>query len=582
MEISNHVQLKELIKNNPKCGSVGKAINHEDRIRFHVETEIDNMGFQRRANDFLNWVESLIPKDKFEIFLHLFRVPLFTNDITEKIFNQLERVFESKNPFFNYHFSNPDLKSDWDEYRINVLKDNTFWRTKGWDAYKTAINSVIVIDLPKEQQENRPSPYYYLLDIRNVVSYELRPDKECFEWFMFEYDKEKDQKAIFCDKYYRIVTVKGTELKTVDFESVHDLGFVPAKFFWTTALRKSEPDIKRSDLSNQLGQLDKLLFKFYSKDHLDLYASYPIYSAYEQDCDYEMIVENGENSYHDVCYGGFIKRDGNYVLSGTGLMKCPRCSEKNLSGAGSLISVRPPSEENNYKDLREPVTITTIDRDSLDYNVEEIERLKDEIIESVVGGGGEPKNDQAKNEKQITAGFEEKTTILQKIAWNFERAQKFANDTVCLLRYETGFVGSNLSWGKDFYVYTTEELRKLYKNAKENNLSMSELDMILKQIISTEYKNNPLEYKRMLILMDLEPYRHLSLEEIRSLKQDGLITNVEDLQIKINFANFIARFERENTNVVDFGSLLKYDKKIDKIKSKLIEYGKEREKATTG
>lgn len=567
--------IKEIVQKHQNSSNVSKAIKHEKRIKFHVETDIANSN-NREANEFLSGVKSLLPRDKYETFLNLFKFPVYTNEITEKIFNQLERVFESKNPFFSYEFTNQSLKIDWDNYRYEVLKEKETWRTRGWAAYQTAINSVLVIDLPEVQKENRPEPYFYWLDISCVLGYELRNDKENFEYIIFKYKNSDDTIAVFDDKYFRVLKSNGNELTSI-IEEEHNLGYVPARFFWTTHLKKNTPDLKRSDISNQLSNLDKLLFKQISKDHLDLYASYPIYAAYESDCDYEMTFGEGDSQYTDVCEGGYIKRDGNYVSDGNGLMKCPRCSEKRLQGAGSFIEVPVPSEINNYKDLREPVTITTVNRESLDYNVEEVIRLAESIIINVVGGGGEPSNEQAKNEKQILAGFENKTTILQRIAWNFEKAHKFVNDTICKLRYDGAFIESNISWGKDFYIYSVDELRDIYKKAKENGLSMTELDMIQKQIISTEYRNNPAELKRVYILKDLEPYRHFTLKEIIELKDKGLIVDDQDLQLKLNFTNFIDRFERENINIVEFGNLLEYDKKIQVITNTLKSYGKVRE-----
>lgn len=568
--------LKEVIRKISRNQKVTKAKSHENRLKFHIETEVTNNQVQRTVNDFLEWVKTLLPSDKYQTFLHLFKFPLYTNEVTEKIFNQLERVFESKNPLFVYNFSNPELKVDWEEYRNEVLHERKTWRTKGWFAYQTKINSVLIIDLPQEQEGSRPDPYFYWLDISRVVDYTLREDKENFEFIIFEHDKEKNQYAIFCDDFYRIVTVKGNNLVSVDIENKHGLGYVPAKFFWTTPLKDSEPDIKRSDLSNQLTQLDDLLFKNISKKHLDLYASYPVFSAYATDCDYDMEIEVNGKMYHDICEQGFIKRDGNYVLHGDGILKCPRCEEKRLAGAGSFIEVPTPSEANNFQDLRDPISIADVPMDTLQYNVDDLARIENKIIESVIGGGGEPKNDQAKNEKQIIAGFESRTTVLQKIAWNFQNAHKFVNDTIARLRYESAFIGSDISWGKDFYIYSISELRELYKQAKENGLSMAELDMIQKQIITTEYKNNPLQLQRMLILKDLEPYSHYTFDELMVLDEKGLVTDEKELQLKVNFANFIDRFERENINIVEFGSLLSYNKKIKKIKDKLLSYGNTR------
>ena len=71
--------------------------------------------------------------------------------------------------------------------------------------------------------------------------------------------------------------------------------------------------------------------------------------------------------------------------------------------------------------------------------------------------------------------------------------------------------------------------------------------------------------QRMIILGDLEPYRHLTRAEVQALYDKQLIT-IEELLIKLNFADFVRRFERENMNIITFGENIDYDTKIDTIK----------------
>jgi hypothetical protein len=53
------------------------------------------------------------------------------------------------------------------------------------------------------------------------------------------------------------------------------------------------------------------------------------------------------------------------------------------------------------------------------------------------------------------------------------------------------------------------------------------------------------------------------------------LLNPDALRIKVNFASFIDRFERENINIIEFGAQLDFDAKIRIISNKLLEYVKE-------
>jgi hypothetical protein len=114
----------------------------------------------------------------------------------------------------------------------------------------------------------------------------------------------------------------------------------------------------------------------------------------------------------------------------------------------------------------------------------------------------------------------------------------------------------------------------MYTEAKKAGASEARLDMISDQIIATENRNNPLQAQRMYILKQLEPYRHLTLAELMDLQKEGLIDPIL-MRIKINFATFVDRFERENINITEFGSALPFNRKIDIINQKLKEYAEE-------
>jgi hypothetical protein len=314
--------------------------------------------------------------------------------------------------------------------------------------------------------------------------------------------------------------------------------------------------------------LDWWLFFHISKHHLDLYGSYPVYTGYEQNCDYH----NDESG--DYCNGGFLYDiHGTQKLDLAGLpVKCPKCGDKRIIGAGSFIEIPVPVD--GQPDLRNPVTMLQVDKGSLDYNVSEEDRLKNEIITSIVGTNEEITTRDALNEQQIKANFESQSTVLNRIKIGFEQAQQWVDATICRLRYGNAFMSAGISYGTEFYLSTANELRERYKTAKEAGASESELDALYEKVIETEYRNNPQMRQRLMVLADLEPYNHLTRDEVLTLKEKG-IASQEDVVIKLNFAEYIRRFERENMPVTEFGGNIDYDKKIQAISDRLQEYASE-------
>lgn len=561
-------QIKQILQKPTKRQVIQKAANMQKRLRFHTETNIAVSDINQPTALFLDWVRNLLPKDKYNIFLQLFKFPLSTPAVVEDVYRELERVFYSRNSSSSYQFTDSELAEDWADYRKNKLNEPDIWKTVGWKKMQVSINSILVVDLPQVQMSARPEPYFYWLEIEDVADYEMVNDTE-FKWIVFRQPNRRI--AAFDDTYIRVYQLnEKNEIASLVSEATHNLGYCPARFFWSTQLNEKNKDLKKNPISKELSNLDWYLFFSISKQHLDLYAPYPIYSAYAADCNFE------NNETGDYCDGGFLRNSsGEYKILNDGTVeKCPCCSEKRIAGPGSFLEVPIPNQAEGIVDMRNPVQITTIDKDSLTYNVEECVRLRNDIIVSIAGSGGTVSEKEAINETQVTANFESKTSVLNALKTNFELAQKFVEDTICRFRYGSDFISSSISWGTEFYVFTVKELYNKYEQAKTNGASESELDAITQQILEVEYRNNPLVLQRMLILKQLEPYPHKTLDEVLKLHEKKLL-NENYVKLKINFSTLVERFERENINIIEFASARTFSEKIKLITDKLLDYVRE-------
>lgn len=561
-------QIKQILQKPTKRQVIQKAANMQKRLRFHTETNIAVSDINQPTALFLDWVRNLLPKDKYNIFLQLFKFPLSTPAVVEDVYRELERVFYSRNSSSSYQFTDSELAEDWADYRKNKLNEPDIWKTVGWKKMQVSINSILVVDLPQVQMSVRPEPYFYWLEIEDVVDYEMINDTE-FKWIVFR--QPNRMIAAFDDTYIRVYQLnEKNEIASLVSEATHNLGYCPARFFWSTQLNEKNKDLKKNPISKELSNLDWYLFFSISKQHLDLYAPYPIYSAYAADCNFE------NNETGDYCDGGFLRNSsGEYKILNDGTVeKCPCCSEKRIAGPGSFLEVPIPNQAEGIVDMRNPVQITTIDKDSLTYNVEECVRLRNDIIVSIAGSGGIVSEKEAINETQVAANFESKTSVLNALKTNFELAQKFVEDTICRFRYGSDFISSSISWGTEFYVFTVKELYNKYEQAKTNGASESELDAITQQILEVEYRNNPLVLQRMLILKQLEPYPHKTLDEVLKLHEKKLL-NENYVKLKINFSTLVERFERENINIIEFASARTFSEKIKLITDKLLDYVRE-------
>ena len=540
----------------------------QDWIKFHTDTNLDIARSLPYAK-FKAFVRSQLPEDKFITSMNLLKFPLPTNALTESIFTKLSKIFDGRNPAFSYQFHRTQERDDWEWYRQEVLGEPSVWSEKAWRYFQTEINCVMVVDMPLEEdpEDRYPQPYFYFVPISEVVSYSVNRRTGVMDWIIYHSD---DRIIVIDGESYRTYEyTEGRQLGALITDNPHELGYCPARFFWTEPLTLAHPDIKKSPLSKELSALDWYLFKSLGVKHLDTYASYPIYSAYEEECDY---TDKDGNT----CHKGYLQKpNGEFVTGIDGTpVPCPIChGKKQLAGAGSFITV--PIPEEGQPDLRKPVDITTIDRKSLDYNVEELKRLETRIVNSCVGVDNTILNETSLADKQVDATFESKDNVLNTVKKGFEEAQEWVDTTVCILRYRSAFISAHISYGDEFYTLTPEALRKRYADAKDSGASEAELDALRLQILETTYRHNPLMLQRMLILNDLEPYRHRSQEEVKALAEKGLVSN-EELVLKADFMGFIGQFERENDNILEFGTAIPYSDKITTIYQTLLDYAKQR------
>lgn len=546
---------------------IRKAVAQQEWIKMHTDTNLDFVN-TLPFSKFLAFVKSQLPEDKYLTAINNLKFPLPTNSITKSIFVKLSKLFDGRNPAFNYQFHNTQERDDWEWYRQEVLDEPNLWSQKAWRFFQTEINCVMVVDMPSDidPTDRYPQPYSYFVPINEVISYSVNDKMKCMDWIIFKNNK----RVIVIDgESYRTFEWDGIKLGSMISDNPHGLGYCPAKFLWNEPLSLSQPDIKESPLSKKLAALDWYLFKSIGVKHLDTYASYPIYSAYEEECDY---VDKDGNACHK---GHLQKPDGSYLTDVAGnLVVCPLChGKKQLAGAGSFITVPIPIE--GQPDLRKPVDITTIDKASLEYNVSELDRLEKDIISSCVGVDNTIINETSLADKQVDATYESKDTVLNRIKKGFEEAQEWHDSTCCRLRYGTAFISASVNYGNEFYTLTPEVLRKRYNDAKEGGASESELDALRQQLLETQYRHNPTQLQRMVILNDLEPLRHKTFDEVETLRSNGLVSN-EVAILKSDFSAFISRFERENDNILEFGVNIPYSEKINNIYNTLLSYAKQR------
>lgn len=543
-------QIINLLK-GPKNQELAKAEQHEERLRLHGEETdakpLDNPAYERFFN---NYPASLLPKEKASTFGSLITWPLPTVSVVNEVFDELSKVFEGQNKVFEFYFKDEQLESDFQNYRKDI-KEPSFWSTIGWELAKNNINSVIAVDLALEQGDGAPEPNFFVIPICDVHTILNDPNTgscDLLIWTAEPTPEELEMKVLevayaYDEGFYRLLyRFEGKDLFELITEVPHELGYTPARMFWTDKSKQSDI-LKRAPHSKQLGDVDWILYQTICSRNLELYAGFPIVTTYQEQCDYQ-------NADGFQCEDGFIfKHVGSANENGDFRKEkvvCPSCSNRTLVGPGSVKEVPAPID-NQSADLMPAVEVTKGDTDSLKWFAEDLDQKIREFSKSVTGKGGEPDNSQAKNEKQVQSDFENRQAVLANIAGNLEQIQKFTLDTLAILRYgNEQYQGSVVSYGTKFFLQSEMEVLEAYQSAKTQGLPNYILEQRRIAMLQKQFKNDPQMMQRVQILDQLEPLPDYSLTEITKAS----IADRETIAYKAHFNDLVKRFELEHDDIV--------------------------------
>jgi len=500
----------------------------------------------------MSWIAELLPADKKNRIEHLMTFPLSTNELMKDIFMGLERVWYAKNFIQQYTFASDEYEHDFLAY-LKQIKSDHMWRVEAWSSMKTAIDSVVIIDLPAVQNGLRPEPYFYFISPHEILDMGV-DGRNDMQYIIFEHDNEDgvNELIVYDSEQMRKYAYDKKQIGALIAKVPHDLGYCPARMFWSDKLQDENYINKRSPVTDSLGDLDWLLFFKTSKKYLDLHAPYPIYITYE-------IESEKEREDKPTWWEG---QEQTKKHTGQGFM-----------GPGSFSTV--PVPRTGEPDLMgNPIQVVGAEVEACQYSAEEVDRLANDIYRSCVGSDGDLLRKEAVNEKQVDASFKSREEVLINIARNFAEIMLWTNETLARLRYGVFFIDGMVEFGEDFYLQTEQELIASYADAKSKGVNQVLLDAMDEQIMDTKFKHKKRDRERAMIYKDLDPMPGMSITEAAVLVGKGV--SLADLTMKVNLLKFVRRFEMEFGDVVDFMSD-DYAEKIEIINLKLQDYAREQE-----
>ena len=543
-----------------------KASRLQERAEFHTQPHESKEDIKYYAK-YLSWISVLIDDDKKDVFDALVQSPVDTVDFTEGVFSELEAVFNAPDRFIQHNFVNTDLVNDYNDY-LKEIKDADFWSSSGFTMMKSGIDSFLIVDLPDSQPMNqlRPEPYYYFLDVNYVKEVSISKGNKV-EYIIFKDPKRHDKFHQFDDMFFRTFIYEEGEYFLLR-EIAHNLGYTPARSFWTTPYSKKSKILKKGPITNALYRLDWLLAKYTFEKHTELWAGFPVDIMYEQKCNYQDAEGN-------ICEDGYVSTYAEVDGIQTAIKDpCPQCSTaKKLLGPGTVLTA-PAMADKDDPDLLQGLNRVGADTEALKYMGMSTANLEKVLAWNIIGSVGEITKD-ALNEMHVSAMFESRMNVIRNIKKNFEYIHSFALKAIGDLRYGPNvYMGSIVNYGEKFFIHSVNTLKRDLKEDKEIGMPVFEIANQQKNILETKYHSNPEMMERTVILSHIEPFKGYSLKEMVEADKQFRLDPIQ-VKIKLNFIDYIQRFELEFMDIVTFMELNDFDTKIAFIKGKFEDYATE-------
>lgn len=506
---------------------------------------------------------SKLSSDKNDVINKYWTFPLSTSIIANDIATDLFKVFDGRNASFHIEYQS-DRTKEVSDVLLTELNVNRWIEKEAKKVLLYAPNTIAVVD-----KDDNGDPFLLAIDNDRLYAYEfVKGSDSVFEYIAFVHSTGEangskwTRYSVYCDGFYRVITkVNNNYLE--DFANPHTLGYCPARFFYNKPLISTDTFNRSIPFSCVRGAMFQwTIFDLFEK-YQDHFAGFQIIQYAESYCHIDGCDQNGTISHDRI-----LNEDGN-VTAAAYTSSCPNCASKSLIAPGSAIGVV-VSDVKEDQDARGVFGFIAPDITAVKY-IGEKQKLLEQFIKENAVGASNAMNDSAMNETQILALVESKNKPLFEIKFNLENLDVWIKETAVKVTYEGAQIKATSNYGTEFYILTVDKIITLITAAKAAGAQSTYIEQLNKMLIVTEYKNDPLLIKKMLIAADLEPNAYDSQQEARDKFKEGMMTR-EDYYLKSNFTDLLNEFQRENGSIVTFGIELPYATKIQRIKNSLYYY----------
>jgi hypothetical protein len=391
---------------------------------------------------------------------------------------------------------------------------------------------VVMGELPAEQT-SKPEPYVIFKGIEDIHDIYFRGNK--IEYIIFKKTVVSEGGTVTTyrvidDKFDYIVTLKDGAYR-IDTEKTipNPWGYVPCKFI--SNQRDYISSARTSYIWKAIGSADEYVLDSSIHTITKKLHGFPRYWERQRGC--------------KKCKGqGFISHIDPSDNITPIQISCNSCSGTGLNDKADVSDkvVVPMLSENGQPDNLPVMGYVQIDnatpQSQLGFLKETAKR-----IHMGIWASNQDEIGYSKADGTATGAMLDIQSVWDKLCLISENAQEielFITNLIGQIRYGADYKGAVINYGKRYFVRSADEVEQLYLTAKKAGLPSHLLDAYVEELIYIRFGNDPVELEKQLKLNSLEPFIHLSVEQVKAME-----VSKEDFYLKLYFTDYIERFERE-------------------------------------
>lgn len=517
-------EIQHIIESNPNKLVVAKAQSMRNTLFMHIYGE--GMGaYLQKINSFENADQYAVRK----------KYARSNRDIMDRILRPIDKVFSATGGSTYYNLSE-NLNKEFRARLQNVENGLSLrkWMEQYWRAaYIADPMSITFIEI-----DGNGEAYPTYKGANEIFSYKLNGRKLDYVFFKHKPEHSAPPSGVAVDgnsRFYRVVDDAYDYLVKYDNgkASIVEDETYPNYFGAVPAILNSDIPVLGGDCYCSFIQpiielADEFLREGSVKSVYKLLHGFPKYWEYQSQCPECKGTKHVRGEECPVCKGTGIKL--RMDVSEARLLPMPYDKDSPVIAPSVGGYIVPPI-------------------DAWTQMTDELKLLETYMFQTIWG----TKQTEDMGNETATGKFIDTQPVneaLAKISDAAETVEQYITDTIGALYYGASYRGSSVNYGRRFIIEGPDVLWQKYSAARSSGAPDTMLDSLLRDYIDSKYDNNSLERQKSLKLIDVEPFPHLTVSQVKALDVSS-----DDFAQKLYFGEFVSTLAENEVLVLSVKDL---------------------------